>query len=221
MDEKIFKDSEWYKHASEITLPASVHWHFIRFTCSRREDNGIPYVEATKEIQSTPDEIVVEIAAKPPLAGTAEVVEINATEMNREVLIARARSHVRGTWIKDNTKQPRTYTSESLEPNGVFNDEAGNNDKAFPADVQIKLNDAWQRNKSEYILDANMVFDFEDMVVRENSKYRALKLVDDNGNTLLSHNLLHAPEERNYRSFFVGAGAIDRFNYWWLSLIHI
>ena len=108
--------------------------------------------------------------------------------MNREVLIARARSHVRGTWIKDNTKQPRTYTCpESLPPNQVFNP------KAFPPDVQIKLNDAWQRNKSEYILDANMVFDFKDMVVRENSKYRALKLVDDNNNTLLSHDLLHAP----------------------------
>ena len=145
MDEKIFKDSEWYKHASEITLPALVHWHSIRFTCSRRVDNGIPYVKATKEIQSTPDEIVVtpdeivvEIAAKPPLAGTAKVVEINATEMNREVLIARARSR-RGTWIKDNTKQPRTYTSESLEPNGVFND------KAFTADVDKEVGSSERR----------------------------------------------------------------------------
>ena len=88
MDEEIFKDSECYKHASEITLPALVHWHSIRFTCSRCVDNGIPYVQATKEIQSTPDEIVVEIAAKPPLAGTAKVVKINATEIRTDTIMS-------------------------------------------------------------------------------------------------------------------------------------
>ena len=86
-----FEKSPYYKVASDVTLPAEVHWHSIRFVCSRYVDYGIPYVKMIEGFQQTSSEIIVKIAEKPPLEGIAKVSKVKVTDLSRKDLIAEAR----------------------------------------------------------------------------------------------------------------------------------
>ena len=194
MGETEFEKSPYYKCASDVTLPAEVHWHSICFVCSRYVDYGIPYVEVIEGFQYTSSEIIVKIAEKPPLRGPAVVLKVKVTEMSRKDLIAEARKKV-GTWKRDVTHIARTWTHG--DPTHFKADQQHRNPLPYDADLQNELNAAWINGKSAFTTSNNWVFDFTHMVVFENNKFRALQLTDDDGETLISHDLLHAPWRRS------------------------
>ena len=204
MSETDFEESSYCKLASEVTLPAEVEWYSFRFVCSRRVNYGIPHVQMVEGILRPSSEIIVKIAERPPLQGTAKALKVKAADLSGEDLITEARKQ-QGKWIRDDTKHPKTWTHGN-ETDRKAEHQARNNPLLFDPHLQEELNAAWIKNKLTLTASNKWVFDFTHMVVFDLKKHRALELRDENNETIISHDLLYAPWRRSTRSFF---GASD------------
>jgi len=204
MSEADFEESSYCKLASEVTLPAEVEWYSIRFVCSRCVDYGIPHVQMVEGILRPSSEIIVKIAERPPLKGTAKALKVKASDLSRKDLIAEARKQ-QGKWLRDNTKHPKTWTHGD-EKHRKAEHQARKMVLKYDPYLQDKLNAAWIKNKLTLTASNKWVFDVTHMVVFDLKKHRALELRDENNETIISHDLLYAPWRRSTRSFF---GASD------------